>query len=82
MAGLENVLFAGDSTGMEDFYRQMAPHLAANLLAIVFIACFLMISKDEKYGKGSSLHLYVIPLFVLIVMLYGLYLWGGFDAFS
>jgi hypothetical protein len=58
------------------FFHALAPALVANVMTVVLVYCFAMISQREKRGEeGRLTHLWLIVM-VLSSMLYGLYTWG------
>lgn len=67
---------------MTDFFRQTAPLLAANLLAVIFILGIVRIDRYEKENGAFEVRLGDVAMTVapLLVLLYGIYLWGGFEA--
>lgn len=66
---------------MGDFFKQMAPVLAANALTVLYVYGWWRISKWEREGRPhyqiGDLALVIIPP---LFLLYGLYLWGGLEA--
>jgi hypothetical protein len=64
--------------GTEDFFKAMAPVLAANVLTLAFLYAFTMLAKDGE-DRGPRL---AIVVFGLFATMYGLYLWGVYPASS
>jgi hypothetical protein len=62
--------------GTASFFQALAPALIANVLTVVFVYCFAMISQQERRGEeGRQTYLWLIVM-VFLFMLYGLYTWG------
>jgi len=59
------------------FFHALAPVLVANILTVVFVYSFAKISQKERSGEeeGRLTYMWLI-LLVLLMMLYGIYLWG------
>jgi hypothetical protein len=64
-------------SGTVSFFHALAPALVANVLTVVFVYCFAMISQQERSGEeeGRLTYLWLIVV-VFVCMLYGLYTWG------
>lgn len=67
---------------MIDFWKEMTPILAANILTVCFVYSIMLWSKAEKAGREPQTM--AIGFFVLICsfLVYGLYLHGALDAFA
>jgi hypothetical protein len=64
-------------SGTVAFFHALAPILIANVLTVVFVYCFSVISQQERSGtdEGRLTYLWIIVM-VFMFMLYGLYTWG------
>ena len=68
---------------MDEFFKQMAPVLFANLLTVWFIWGLYTANKTEKSSDSTS---YIIGtlsyVFVLLFMLAGFHYWGAFTELA
>ena len=60
----------------ESFFHALAPALVANILTVVFVYSFAMISQREKRGDEPPLTYLWLIVMIFLLMLYGLYTWG------
>jgi len=65
------------TSGTESLFHALAPALVGNVLTVVFVYCFSVISRQELRGEeeGRITYLWLIVM-VFMFMLYGLYTWG------
>ena len=75
--GQEKVTIVQQANGTVAFFKEMAPVLTANVLTVIFVYCFVKITKKELKGEeeGRLTYLWLI-IMVFLFMLYGLYIWG------
>jgi hypothetical protein len=67
----------------DEFIRLMAPVLAANFLTVLFVYGLISYDRMERAGKtegSAGLGKILLALIPLLVMPYGFYLWGAFEA--
>lgn len=67
---------------MSEFFKLMAPVLLANALAVLCVWGFIRIDRYERAEgafqvRPGDLAMVIVPI---LFGLYGLYLWGGFEA--
>lgn len=65
-----------------NFVAEMAPHLAANLLAVLFVICAIGIYRSESSEKKSAEYPYYWggAVFVLLTLLASVYSYGAFPS--
>ena len=66
-----------------EFARLAAPVMFANILTIGFVYGMATLARRQRNGTDVELGAgvcFLLILLPLMFMLYGLYLWGGFEA--
>jgi hypothetical protein len=67
----------------QEFMRLATPVLFANFLTVFFVYGIISYDRMERAGQtegSAGLGKILLALIPLLVMLYGFYLWGAFEA--
>ena len=68
---------------MDEFFKSLAPVLAANLLTVALVYSFVSYDRMQQSGKhesgGGFMHVGYVIL-CLVFLLYGMSLYGGLEA--